>query len=200
MSPLMISVRVQLVAMVVLLLTCAIAGYLAGVHTSAPLPEIMEPAAAQSQPDRSVVAERAPEARLGPVPHIIPKGATEERRMSVTVQPRQKSRPPVAATVPIAASDPVRVDLSLVRMDGGRRVIASSPDGDVVGALDVPIEPAPMPISRPWAAGLSCDPGRCRETPGAWIDRDLGRVRVGAELARHPEGGSVARVRLGWVW
>jgi hypothetical protein len=45
---------------------------------------------------------------------------------------------------PIMNCSPVDVDLSLVRMpDDTRRVFASSPNGTIVGGLDVPVAPAP---------------------------------------------------------
>lgn len=198
MSPLTISVRAQLVVVAAFIVALLVLAFGAGVRAGAPATESISPAAPQSQPDGSVIAGRAPDAHPGPAPHAIPKGAIEERRVSVTVRPRLKL--PVAETSGALPADPVRVDLSLVRMDGGRRVIASSPDGDVVGALDVPIDVAALPTSRPWAAGLSCDPARCQQTPGAWIDRDMGRVRLGAEVARRPAGDLELRARLGWTW
>lgn len=49
------------------------------------------------------------------------------------------------------ACPPVRVDLSLVRMkDKTRRVLASSPDGSVVGGIDVPIESAALAHEIRW--------------------------------------------------
>ena len=40
----------------------------------------------------------------------------------------------------------ITIDLSLVRDKTGRRVVASSPDGQVVGGLDIPIlDPLPAP-------------------------------------------------------
>jgi len=179
------------------------AGYWIGVKTSAPTPEIIAPAAAQSQPDGSVVAERRPVAGPPkPAPHKLPAGSVEERRVSVTVQPRARIKLPAVAEQSSAPADcpPVTVDLSLVRQGDGRRVVASSPDGDVIGALDVPIEAGIMPTSRPWAAGISCDPARCRDSAGAWIERDLGRLRVGIEAAKQQSGGMQARARVGWVW
>jgi len=188
------------VLVAVLMLGLVGVGVWIGHVISRPDLEAVVPAAAQSQPDGSVIAGRAPVAHPPAAPHAIPRGAVEERRVSVTVKPRLKLPASPAPGAVVVSPDPVRVDLSLVRMEGGRRVIASSPDGDVVGALDVPIEAAALPTSRPWAAGLSCDPARCQQTPGAWIDRDMGRVRLGAEVARRPAGDLELRARLGWTW
>jgi hypothetical protein len=91
--------------------------------------------------------------------------------------------------------------MSLIRQGDGRRVIASSPDGAVIGGIDVPIEAGTIPAERPWAAGLSCEASRdCGKTLGVWIDRDLARVRVGAEILKRETGGAQARIKVGWVW
>ncbi|MDQ7989004.1 MAG: hypothetical protein REI09_05150 [Candidatus Dactylopiibacterium sp.] len=200
-APVMLPGWVRLAAPLAALAAVALGAYLLGVHASAPQPEVISPAVAQSQPDGSVVAARAPAsspAAAGKAPHQIPRGAVEERRVSVTVKPHAPA--PGAGQSSPAEPASVRVDLSLIRQGEGRRVVASSPDGDIVGALDVPIEPALMPVSRPWAAGLSCEPSNCQRTPGAWVDRDLGRVRLGAEVLRQPDGRTAVRARAGWAW
>ncbi|WP_018609431.1 hypothetical protein [Uliginosibacterium gangwonense] len=179
--------------------------------TSAPQPENTAPAAAQSQADGSQILARTPKQEaLPPAPHVIPKGAVEERRISVTVKPRPASLhpyPKTAATPPADQSSPpaqaqtdcapVTVDLSLIRQNGGRRVIASSPDGIVIGGLDIPIESALLPAAHPWAAGLSVGHDK---SPGVWLERDLGRIRLGAEALRERAGDLQARVRVGWSW
>ena len=71
-------------------------------------------------------------------------------------------------------------------------------------ALDIPVETAaPPPEPKKWAAGLSFDP--VKQTSGIWIERDIARIRVGADInqTRQFIGGSTAveaRVRLGWVF
>lgn len=148
-----------------------------------PVPEVVTPAPAVIQADHSVIVERAPDAHPKPPPHMLPKGAVEERRDTF-----------VAA--PAAGASSVQIDLSLVRMpDNGRRVVASSPDGTIVSALDVPIEPVLMPPpARPWAAGMSYD---TRHAVGIWVDRDVGRLVVGGALSRLPDGKTEAQVRVG---
>lgn len=146
------------------------------------IPEVVTAAPQVVQPDHSVVVERAPDAHPSAPPHMLPKGAVEERRESI-----------IAA--PAAGASSVQIDLSLVRMpDNGRRVIASSPDGTVVSALDIPIESGLVPPPpRPWAAGLSYGTDRA---VGVWLERDLGRLRLGAEVAKgagHPR----AELRVG---
>ncbi|WP_018606785.1 hypothetical protein [Uliginosibacterium gangwonense] len=175
--------------------------------TSAPQPENTAPAAAQSQADGSLILARTPPPTsdaLPPAPHVIPKGAVEERRISVTVKPHplpaKITTPPVdqsSAQPAQADCAPVTVDLSLIRQNGGRRVIASSPDGIVIGGLDIPIESALLPASHPWAAGLSVGHDK---SPGVWLERDLGRIRLGAEALREQSGTLQARLRVGWSW
>ena len=132
-------------------------------------------------------AARAPDAHPAPAPHIIPKGYTEVRRDTVTVAPA-----PAAAA---SGCPPVRVDLSLVRNGADQRVVASSPDGQIVSAIDVPIEAAMVPAApKPWAAGLSFD---TRHAVGVWVDRDVGRLVVGGALSRLPDGKTEAQVRVG---
>lgn len=155
--------------------------------TGMPAREIVAPAQAVRQGDSSLVAERRPAtpAEVKKPPHQIPKRAREERRVSATIQPKQPD------------CDPVRLDLSLVREGDGRRVVVSSPDGQVVDALDMPILPGLMPAPpRPWAVGASYQP--LTQRAGIWVERDLARLRVGAELLQDERGQVAAMVRVGW--
>ena len=150
---------------------------------AAPVHEVVTAAPQVRQVDGSVIAQRVP----GPKPpaprHMLPKGAIEERRESVIVAP-----------APAASS--VEVDLSLVRMpDNGRRVVASSPDGTVVSALDIPIEPGLVPPPpKPWAAGLSYGTDH---SVGLWVDRDVGKLVLGAQVTRQQDGKVQAQLRAG---
>lgn len=157
-----------------------------------PQPEVVTPEVAVEQPTTSesphgsVILERKPNKKPQKAPHIIPRKAVEERRVSVTVQPTDETCPPVT------------VNLSTVRQGDGRRVIASSPDGKVIKSLDIPIEKALMP-PKPllWAAGVSY--GLAGDSPGLWVERDLGkRVVVGADVyGLENSGGMELRVRVG---
>lgn len=186
-------------------------------------PQRETPAAAVKQGDGSVILERRPESAPAPPPHELPAGGKEERRVSVSIQPRAKIKPVEAVKTPgatpsssggeivpgrgedAATCPPVRVDLSLVKMpDQSRRVVASSPDGDVVGGLDIPIEP-PARAFKPtrWAAGGLWNPAD--RTFGGWVDRDAGPFRFGVEVfqqrpdPRQPAGVAAA-VRVGVRW
>ncbi len=170
------------------------AAYLFGVKTSAPKPEVIAAAPQVAQSDGSIVIERKPEAKPAKPPHKIPKGATEDRRVNLKLKPDSFVSEDGCKCDPA----PVSVNLSLVRDDQGRRVVASSTGGQIVGALDVPIEPALMPPDQhPWAAGLSYGHDK---SPGLWIERDLGRIRVGAEVIRQRDQTFQGRVRVGWSW
>jgi hypothetical protein len=152
-----------------------------------PVPEIVAPAPEVRQADGSMELRRAPDEHPAPPPHIIPKGFHEERREQFTIAPA-----PAAAA---SGCPPVRVALSVVSDDRQHRVIASSPDGQVVDAVDIPIQPVLMPPpARPWAAGMSYD---TRHAVGIWVDRDVGRLVVGGALSRLPDGKTEAQVRVG---
>lgn len=162
-------------------------GFLAwGLLPAPPVHEDVAPAPQVTQADNSVIAARAPDAHPPAPRHIIPKGYVEERREAIVVTP-----------APAASS--VEVDLSLVRSGDQRRVIASSPDGQVVSAIDIPIEPALLPPAPlPWAAGLSYGTNR---SVGVWVDRDIGsRLRVGASVQRMSDGKAEAQLRVGVRW
>ncbi|HBG31019.1 MAG TPA: hypothetical protein DDW98_10375 [Gammaproteobacteria bacterium] len=185
------------------LLSMAVAG-VAGfmVCHSTQAPEVIEPAPEVRQADGSVVLERDPEPASEPAPHTIPRGHVEERRISVQVQPDVSTNRTNLDAAPTCECRPVRVDLSLARdTEGGRRVIASSPDGRVLGGLDVPIVQTMLVTPPKWSAGISYDP--FDGTPGAWIERDYGRIRVGADLYQERNAiasGLAVRVRIGWTF
>lgn len=152
-----------------------------------PVHEDVTAAPAVRQADGSMEAARAPDPAPPPAPHIIPRGFHEVRRDTVTVAPM-----PAAAA---SGCPPVRVDLSLVRNGSDQRVIASSPDGQVVSAIDVPIEAAIVPPpSKPWAAGLAYGTDHAI---GVWLERDVGRLVLGAQLARTQDGRMQAQLRVG---
>jgi hypothetical protein len=152
-----------------------------------PLHEDVTAAPQVVQADHSVIAERAPDAAPPPAPHVIPKGFREVRRDIVTVAPA-----PAAAA---SGCPSVRIDLSLVRNGTDQRVIASSPDGQIVSAIDVPIEAAIVPPPpKPWAAGLAYGTDHA---VGVWVERDVGRLVLGAQLARAQDGKMQAQLRLG---
>lgn len=171
--------------LVALALVGAAAALAWALHPAPPVPENTAPAPQVRQADGSVLAERAPPSAsqpLAPPTHMLPRGAHEERRERIVVAPA-----PAASTV--------EVDLSLVRQGDERRVVASSPDGQVLQAIDIPIDPSPLPPApRPWAAGLAY---RTDRAVGLWVERDVGRLRLGAEVVKAPQGRPQAELRVG---
>lgn len=166
----------------------------AGWYLSRPVPVVEAAKPAETQADGSKLIERTATQPKARPKQIIPKGATVERIAAVTVQ--STARP-----APDQPCPPVTVDMTLIREDdGSKRVIASSPDGQIVAGLDVPVETLPTPEARPWAVGVSVDP--VRQAGGVWVERDIGRVRLGVEVNQQ-RAGSLAPgvvVRAGWVF
>lgn len=139
-------------------------------------PETYAPAVRRS--DGSVVLERQPAAKPA-VTHKLPAGGKRERSVHVDVKPTDPDCPLCS------------VDMTLVRMnDGSRRVIASSTTGEVVNGIDIPLLPADPSLK--WAAGVSYGQGW-----GGWLDRDIGRLRVGIEV-NDTDGGVEARGKIGF--
>jgi len=162
-----------------------------------------EPAAPEvRQSDGSLILERQATTPTARPKQRIPPAAKVERVAQVIVQPEA---PAPAAGQPCP---PVTVDLSLIReQDGGRRILASSPDGKIVGGIDVPVEPINLVEPRKrWAAGLSWSP--LDRTSGIWVERDIRiplinlAARVGVDVNQsggvHTSAGGIdARLRVG---
>ncbi|MDO9007212.1 MAG: hypothetical protein Q7U80_03225 [Thiobacillus sp.] len=187
---------VPLAAIAAAILSAAALGWWLG--QPKPVQETAAPEVRQA--DGSVVLERRPDPRAKPKQQI-PRKAKVERVAQVTVQPD-------AIAEPGKPCPPVTVDMTLIREpDGMRRVLASSPDGKMVGGLDVPIENAAPPAEpKRWAAGLSWS--LSSQTAGVWIERDVPVfskvVRLGAEVnqahAAINSSGVDARLRVGFVF
>ncbi|MDT3708184.1 MAG: hypothetical protein ROZ09_15285 [Thiobacillus sp.] len=186
---------VPLAAIVLAIFAAAAVGWWLG----QPKPVQETAAPEQRQADGSVVLERRPDAQAKPK-QKIPRKAKLERVAQVTVQP--------SATGGGEPCPPVSVDMSLVREpDGSRRLLASSPDGTIVGGIDVPVESAASPAEpKRWAAGLSWSHGD--QTAGVWIERDVPVfskvVRMGAEVNQArvgiDAGGVETRLRVGFAF
>jgi len=158
------------------------------------------PAPALIQADGSRLLERRPDPAARPA-QSLPKGARVERVVQVLIQPTPA--PPAAAPVsppPFASAAspsaelrlesspapiPLRVDLTLLRLpDQTRRILASSPDGRVVGGLDIPVEAAPpKPLRRAIGLVLGTTPEGAL-AKGAFYDHDFAFLRTGCEITR----------------
>lgn len=176
------------------------------------------PAVAMRQKDSSLVLERAPDPNAK-APSVIPKGGVLERVVHVTVLPggptaTSRTNAPEsiegpnrgalpstpAMATPAGGCGAVRVDLALVRMpDGSRRVVASSPDGAVLGGVDVPVTPAEALRPAPrWAAGPAYELQTGRM--GAALSRTIGPFVLSAlafsDRGGHSSVGFVAQIRF----
>lgn len=179
------------------LLAVFMAGLLSGItagwylHQSTPIVETHKPAITQK--DGSVVLERAPDAKTDvPAPKLPGK---LERTVVVKVKPKPEKKPePVKPDAngmcPVAKECPaLTVRLDLVHdAEAGRRVVASSPDGEIVGGIDIPMEKWVRRNENKWAAGLTYDTDR---KVGAFLDRDLGPFRLGIEADQDSIRGRV---------
>jgi hypothetical protein len=176
----------------------------------APAPIVETAAPEVRQDDGSVILERQPTTPDATPAQAVPKGAKVERVVQVKVQPHRPAPlpagdglKPAGPLIDIPPCPPVTVDMTLLREpDGSRRVVASSPDGRIVGGVDIPVETPPPPAARRWAAGLSLDP--IHQTPGVWLERDLMRLRVGVEInqiaTRNAGREGEIRLRVGIVF
>lgn len=176
-----------------------------GIYRPKPGP-IETPAAEVRQKDGSVILERKPEdakeaAAIAPPKIDLPVGATIEREVQVTVSQKTPGAAPgmpnlsptpadmTASTLgplksnlnanlfPPVVCPPLHVDLALLRLkDQTQRVVASSPDGSIVGGVDIPVE-TPK-ISRPtrWTAAALAgyDSRAARNVWGGEVGYQLG--------------------------
>lgn len=167
-----------------------------------PVVETAKPAVVQS--DNSIILERTDtQSSVKPV-HQIPKGSTVERVVQVKVKPMVQIEDVRVADGISQVEDrlpnpqPITVDMTLVRQpDDTRRVIASSPDGEIVGGLDIPVETLAYK-PRVWAAGISVDP--VHQVGGVWIERDISRIRLGAEVGANRYHDFETRLKVGVTW
>lgn len=166
-----------------------------------PVVETAKPAVVQS--DGSTILERTDTQPEAKPPHVVPKGSTVERVVQVKVKPKVvvadgiKDAPSLSPDAK-PANNPITVDLSLVRLtDDTKRVIASSPDGEIVGGMDIPIETLAYK-PRVWAAGISVDP--VHQVGGVWVERDISRIRLGVDAGVNKFHDFETRLRVGVAW
>lgn len=150
--------------------------------TPQPVKEDVQAAPMQRLSASAVVAETDPETERAPPPPVrLPHGAVRQRASQIVARPA------------IGASS-VEIDTSLVREGDKLKLYASSPDGTITSATDFPITPALLPPEpKKWAMGLGYTTER---EVGVWVDRDVGRVRLGAEVLKGQKGAR-AELRVG---
>lgn len=177
------------------------AGAVGGWYFTKPGKVIETPKPAEAQADGSIVVERTAPAPKAKPKQVVPQGGKVERIGSITAQGETPAEIKACTSVPCP---PVTIDTSLIRMpDGSRRVVVSSADGTILKGVDIPVETLEVEEPKRWAAGVSLDP--LRQTMGAWVERDIGRVRVGVEINQTRQTlagpvGSELRVRAGWTF
>ena len=166
-----------------------------------PVVETAKPAVVQS--DNSIILERTDTQPSVKPQHQVPKGAKVERVVQVKVRPTLEIADGIKDSPSLSpdakpANNPITVDLSLIRLrDDTKRVVASSPDGEIVGGLDIPVETLAYK-PRVWAAGISVDP--VHQVGGVWIERDISRIRLGAEVGANRYHDFETRLKVGVTW
>lgn len=176
-------------------LIAAVAGGMAlGWRMNRPAPGKIDPPAPEiKQADGSLVLERKLDPQAQPKQQL-PSGARAERVVSVAVMPRTSGPAHVGKEAP----RPVTVDLTLARLkDGTQRVIASSPDGEVVGGVDVPFSAPPVVKVPKWSASALAgfDLYKKRPVYGAMVSRASGPFTVSGGFI-----GQTAFVGVGVRW
>jgi hypothetical protein len=179
------------------------------------------PAPPVRQADGSLVLERVdPATQPRKAPHALPAGAVEERRASVVVQPPRGVLVQATADHLVQPHDmadhvadhgkvidscdcpPVQVDLSLVRMpDKTRRVVASSPTGQILSGVDIPIEPATLPRIPRWTLSAIAVGDLEGIRPGALLTRRFGPLVVGGGVLSDPglrRPGAIVQAGITW--
>jgi hypothetical protein len=149
------------------------------------------------QKDGSVVLARIPVAEPPKAPHIIPKGAKEERRVRLLVMPT----PTVTATGETCSCEPVEVNLSLVKGKDGSGVVTSAEGGtiDARESIDMPILDLSPPQYRHFAL-ITAQPGAGNYT-GIVGKRFLGNrlgVGIGANKVEGKTPGALVGVEFNW--
>lgn len=147
------------------------------------------PAVAVQLPKSGAVAiERKPSASVPPkiaaAANELNRKAKLTRAATITVQPAQ------------ADCDPVELELGIVKLpDDTQRVILRSDNATITGGVDIPLATEQVVKELKWAAGASYDP--VERTYGVFLDRDLGLLRLSAEVRQSHERGATALVRMG---
>jgi hypothetical protein len=174
-----LSLRTKLIAAACVLALLGLAAF--AYWPAKPIHEEVKATPQARHDDGSVTAAQAPDAYPPAPKMVLPRGSVRERAGKI-----------VAHQAPGASS--VEIDTEFVRIGNRRELHVTSPDGTIDTAVDIPITPELIPPPpRKWAAGLSYSTER---EVGIWIERDVGRLRFGAEVAKGV-GKPRAEIRAG---
>ena len=146
----------------------------------------------------------------------LPKGATLERVVKFSVKQKKLPAQPtqeatesrnVEGKVGGVSGEtsldelcpPIDISLALILdKDKQQRVEAYSINGDIVGGIDIPVRDITIPKEvKKWAVGMSYN---TLQVKGLWVERDIGRVRLGAEAQSAPMYGNVYTARVGFTF
>lgn len=174
------------VAVIVYTILVFLGGLAAGWKLYQPEKVIETPKPEVRQSDGSVILERDPDAKPeAPAPNLPAK---PKRTVVVKVKPKPEPKPEPVKPGPDGFCPAPRecpaltVRLDLVDKDKGQRVIASSPDGEIVGGIDIPREPYINHKQPKWAIGATYASDKSGDNViGGFVDRDFGPFRVGVE-------------------
>lgn len=116
----------------------------------------------------------------------LPADSTVLEEGSIIFEPTQPVTPAHHDGVPDQLAEPPKkytINFAIVKLgDNERRVVASSPDGAVVGGIDVVIDPPKQTAPLLNAVGVSYQPGKAAW--GLWATRDWKFLRLGAEVSQ----------------
>lgn len=144
-----------------------------------------EPAAVEERySPRAVAAARDPAAPVQPAKRI-PAGTRAVRVAQAVLLPDDPRCRPVTVTATLAKE-----------ASGAQRVVFEADGATIQSAIDRPLQDA-LAVSAPrrWAAGATYEP--VRQLYGAFLERDLWRVRVGVDAQQTRTGDADLRVRIG---
>ena len=148
-----------------------------------------------SLPGGGQVLPKEPNSEAKPA-QPIPRGAVVERIVYVNAQPHTQPVDPLPVIPGSGVTDPpaqpslkpakIRIDMTLFRLpDGTKRVTVSSPDADITGGMDIPVEAArPVPKELKWAGGFEYAVGQWGDTKSLVVQRDIGWLRLGARAGK----------------
>lgn len=142
----------------------------------------------------------------------LPKGATLERVVKFSVKQKAKAKESTESgnvegkvggknseTPMDELCPPIDISLALILdKDKQQRVEAYSINGEIVGGIDIPVRDITIPKeAKKWAVGMSYN---TLEVKGLWVERDVGRIRLGAEVTSIPMVGEVYTARVGFTF
>lgn len=163
-----------------------------------PTTAVIDPPAAEVRlKDGTTWGKRDASAPVTQPAPTLPKGSTRSRTAEVVVRVKPKTTEQPGQACPQVTCPDVALRLDTATAEDGSSRLAGliSEDGEIVSLNDHPVAPAVMSRSLPWAAGATYT--KELEAAGAFLERDVGRLRIGGSLAYGQEAKLVTEIRLG---